>query len=57
MSDRLLKALLGILGFLVVAWAVASFISSRTGGPESTSFQLSELAATPLDSIVVAGPA
>lgn len=55
MSDRLLKALLGILAFLVLAWAVASFVSSRSGRPESASFQLAELVARPIDSIVVAG--
>lgn len=54
MSDRLLKRLVGILAVLVVAWALARFVGGL-GGPAAAPFDLAAVAASELDSVVVAG--
>ncbi len=55
MSDRLLKRLVLVLAALVLAWALARFVGGL-GGPAVASFDLAAVAASGLDSVVVAAP-
>jgi hypothetical protein len=53
MSDRLLKRLVLVLAVLVAAWALARFVGGF-GGPATTSLDFAAVAASELDSVVVA---
>ena len=55
MSDRLLKRLVLVLAVLVVAWALARFVGGL-GGPAAALFDLAAVAASELDSAIVAAP-
>ncbi|UCC83697.1 MAG: DUF4340 domain-containing protein [Gemmatimonadota bacterium] len=55
MSDRLLKRLMLVLAALVLAWALARFVGGL-GGPAEASYDLAAVAASELDSVVVAAP-
>ncbi len=52
MSDRLLRILVGVLIFFVVAWLAARFFTGD-GGPAGGSFGLAAVAGQPIDSVVV----